>query len=118
MKKCLPILVLFGAALCVAIGSTEYAGAPPAHPDNCFGGFVIDYSTGDSLSGVTVRLYPPVGFTELTRTNENGEYWFCRPYGAWDSGWYTITTCCCSESRYREGDGNIIVDFMVPCQCQ
>jgi hypothetical protein len=116
MKRYLPIVALVAAGLLLFTGLKAEPG-PPEHPDNCFGGYV--YNTGGQpVEGMTVKLVPPVGFTELFLTTEQGEYWFCRPYGGWDSGWYTIIVGCCQKQKYREGDGNIFQDFTIPCDCQ
>jgi hypothetical protein len=123
MRRYLPVILLLGAL--VWAGTSLVSGeCEVVHPGNCFWGFVIDDPTGDSLSGMTVRLYPPVGFTELAQTNECGEYWFYRPLGqqggppGWDPGWYTIVVGCCEKRIYRDGDGDIHQDFTVPCNCE
>jgi hypothetical protein len=116
MKKYLTILVLLGALAYTVAGIAT--GEPgQSEPRNCFKA-VVHNSQGNPVSGATVRLTPPVGLSELCITGEEGICRFCRHPGEWDPGWYTISTHCCEEHRYRSGDGTIIVDFTIPCQCQ
>ncbi len=116
MKKYLIPLVVTLVLLTTTVGFAVDV-YQPTHRDNCFGGFVYNRSH-QPISGVTVKLFSPGGGSETFQTNDRGEYWFCRPYGGWMSGTYRIAVGCCEQSRFRSGDGNIIVNFITPCNCR
>ena len=118
MKKYFPIIVIMVIVLLVGTSLRGKEGVP-VHPDNCFFGFVYQRLNGQNVPvhGATVSLYFSGVPMETAQTNDQGEYWFCRPLGGWTPGNYRIVIGCCKREVSRAGDGNIQVDFFVPCPC-
>jgi hypothetical protein len=116
MKRSMIPLGIF-LTLLVTVLSFAAMVPHPTRPYNCFLGVIYD-GAHRPVPGVTVKLFSPGGGVETFQTNDHGEYWFCRSYGGWIPGTYVITVGCCQKSRSRSGDGDIHVDFVIPCNCQ
>ena len=133
MKKCVLIVLAMTTVLLVGTGfkfneavAADYDPAGPQCTSNCFWGYVYEKLNGQNVpvQGVTVELFyqeptvPPVWTSCGTRQTDNqGKYCFCKPMGGWTSGSYLIKTGCCQKAEYRQGDGDIQVDFYGPCPC-
>jgi len=125
MKKYASIIALLTIVMLTAI-NTNGKDQVPAHPGNCFWGYVYLKQNGNNVpvQGATVELFyqlptvPPAWESLATcQTSGQGEYWFSRPLGGWTPGIYLIKTGCCEKEVNRLGDGDIQVNFYEPCPC-
>jgi hypothetical protein len=116
MKRNLVALVVILNLLVTTVG-LAVTTPHPAEPHNCFRGVVYN-RMNQPVPGVTVKLFSPGGGVETYQTTDQGVYRFCRSYGGWTPGTYLIVVGCCEQSRYRSGDGDIYVNFVIPCNCK
>jgi hypothetical protein len=132
MKKYVLILLAMTTVLLVGTGfkfneavAADHDPAGPQCQSNCFWGYVYvqdwfnrPFHPGQ---GITVYLYyclsiyPPSDTLIGTRQTDNqGKYCFCKGEGQWDSGTYRIKVGRHEKEVYREGNGDIQVDFYLP----